>query len=1198
MRHTFERSNVGRKVPGPFSRAIAAICAAYLALAPCAASAQSAVVATPLPNAKQTFVDSNGKPYSGGKVFSYVPNTSTAKTTWSDTGETNPNANPVVLDSAGRGTIFGQGNYRQVLQDANGNTVWDSFTTAVGSSSPSGATGTDTAPIGTLLPWAGATVPTNWVLSYGQTLSRALYPDLLTALTITDTSVACVSGSTTLSGWADTSQIRVGAPIEASCLGTGTTVAGISSSSTITVSSTATSTSTVSASVFPWGNGDGSLTFTLPDLRGRTVFGPDGMGGTLGQRLTRSTTINTTNGSATATVASATGLFGGMPVISANVPVGTTITSLSGTTVTLSANATATASGTAATFYAFAQSSVIGASGGSAGHQLTTVELPPYTPTGVVNLTNTFSGSADGTPLVASAGSAFAVPWRNASGSPGPGALFTGNVQGGTASGLSLVNPGVTANWIIKVKSNSSGAGGVVSIGGMFGDILCGASITCANNTIDVGGTIGAATFWGNPTASSASASAFTVNGLTQLVLPDPLNDYLVMWDHTAGTFKKVNANSISSSTVVGVASIGLMTGIINCGSNIICSANTVGLTSSLGGVTINTNGNTFTVDGQQIKYQTGWVNVLDPPYNAVCDGVTDDSASIQSALNTGKNVLIPAGKSCAIGANLTIATTGQVLAGQGESSKIIALSTAVNRAVCILHGSLYNTIRDFTMLGVATTEVEHVGIYVNAGANCVGSGATEAAHLVVSGMTFDGTLTGTNGWTNWIKTDGAYQAKILNNRGTSLIGVSSGFGYGVLLDGADVGGFYVSGNNFTTNVANAVRHFIYASNASNVIITNNILSNSQDTCIAGNQGHAGQSNDNWVVSNNTLTLCGQANVSNLVSTTVNGSTAVTVSSTTHLFAQYSVTGTGIAANTRIAAIVDLTHITLDTPATASGTNTLQYLNLGAGGAIDLGFQAPATIRGTDATITGNTIKSSGGKCIETYGLFRTIIANNVCDDFSMILSTQQGIVVGASGSSLNTTISNNIVRKGASDPNLTYIDVVSSDYPVITGNVCYGAGTTYLACIRLNATVPITSHASISGNIAIGTYTAECQNCTQGSSTAITGWGTGTLRVAADSWGDNTTITVGGSINMAGISTLTLSCAAACNITAFTNIVQNKMYTLCFTNGNNTIKTSSSYLIGGVDLTPAVASGKSCAIFIGDTTLLMRQVTAPQNSS
>src|SRR5262249_41742681 len=59
-----------------------------------------------------------------------------------------------------------------------------------------------------------------------------------------------------------------------------------------------------------------------------------------------STTVSTTNNSTTATVASATGLSIGSSVNSANIPAGTTISNIVGTTLTLSAKATLTAAGT------------------------------------------------------------------------------------------------------------------------------------------------------------------------------------------------------------------------------------------------------------------------------------------------------------------------------------------------------------------------------------------------------------------------------------------------------------------------------------------------------------------------------------------------------------------------------------------------------------------------------------------------------------------------------------------------------------------------------------------------------------------------------------------------------------------------------------------------------------------------------------
>ena len=91
------------------------------------ASAQTVSV---LPNAETQFLDGNGAPYAAGKVYFYVPGTTTPKATWVDTNATTLNSNPVVLDSAGRALIYGSGQYREVLQDQFGNIIWDQLTWA------------------------------------------------------------------------------------------------------------------------------------------------------------------------------------------------------------------------------------------------------------------------------------------------------------------------------------------------------------------------------------------------------------------------------------------------------------------------------------------------------------------------------------------------------------------------------------------------------------------------------------------------------------------------------------------------------------------------------------------------------------------------------------------------------------------------------------------------------------------------------------------------------------------------------------------------------------------------------------------------------------------------------------------------------------------------------------------------------------
>lgn len=58
------------------------------------------------PVTKQQFFDSNGDPLSGGKIYTYLAGTTTPQATYTDQGGGTPNANPVILDSAGRANIW------------------------------------------------------------------------------------------------------------------------------------------------------------------------------------------------------------------------------------------------------------------------------------------------------------------------------------------------------------------------------------------------------------------------------------------------------------------------------------------------------------------------------------------------------------------------------------------------------------------------------------------------------------------------------------------------------------------------------------------------------------------------------------------------------------------------------------------------------------------------------------------------------------------------------------------------------------------------------------------------------------------------------------------------------------------------------------------------------------------------------------
>lgn len=58
------------------------------------------------------FLDANGAPLNGGKVYTYTAGTTTPKATFTDNTEVTPAANPIILDSAGRAAIWVTGSYR------------------------------------------------------------------------------------------------------------------------------------------------------------------------------------------------------------------------------------------------------------------------------------------------------------------------------------------------------------------------------------------------------------------------------------------------------------------------------------------------------------------------------------------------------------------------------------------------------------------------------------------------------------------------------------------------------------------------------------------------------------------------------------------------------------------------------------------------------------------------------------------------------------------------------------------------------------------------------------------------------------------------------------------------------------------------------------------------------------------------------
>lgn len=386
--------------------------------------------------AVQQFFDANGNPLSSGKVSFYIPGTLTSKMVWQDANQTVPWTQPITLNAAGRPPgdkgIYGNGTYRQIVKSSSNATIWDQPTAAVGTGGGAGTNVGDGNSVGTILTWSGLIAPNQYQFAYGQSLSRVSFPELFQAITLLS-NVTCIGGDPILTGIIDTSNLPVGAAVEGNCIATGSVITS-KTLNTVTLSIPATISVATSARFFPYGNGDGSLTYTVPDLRGKVIPGRTNMGGIVSSNLT-----STYCGSNPDAVGANCGnqskilLRTHLPNITFSSGSLSAVTTLNNNTNVLrmnSINATLNGNGS----------------------------LDVLRTTGIDGIyTITASTAISGT-----------IP------------------TGGSDTPISVIQPSLTLNYVIKVTPDVSVSGlfGVASIGGMQGIIACGPGLTCVGNII------------------------------------------------------------------------------------------------------------------------------------------------------------------------------------------------------------------------------------------------------------------------------------------------------------------------------------------------------------------------------------------------------------------------------------------------------------------------------------------------------------------------------------------------------------------------------------------------------------------------------------------------------------------------------------------------------------------------------------------
>ena len=483
-----------------------------------------------LNNGVQQFFGNDGNPLASGKVYFYEVGTSTFKDTYTSSAATIVNTNPITLNAGGKaptGGIYGTGLYRQLLKDKNGNVVWDAVTSPGGSGGSTPTLVGDGNLVGTTLPWSGLVAPNQYVFAYGQEIARATYHEFFTAVT-QQANVICSASSNILTGISDTTQINIGSPVELSlCVIPGTTVV-TKTASTVTLSNPSSVSINAVATFFPYGDGNGTTTFNVPDLRGYVVAGRNNMGGTASSRLSNpyfSTTISP----------DALGAAGGVQsqtLVTANLPNFSTSVNIPS---------------------------------GQGAHTHSQVVYTVGTPSGFV--AGAQGNSAVGTATIASATL--------------PSMIGTGTYTGSNLS-FSTVQPTITLNYVIKITPDTSTsiATGVYSIGGMTGVISCGTGILCTGNIVSFNASTFAAGLTTNVQYNNAGQFAGSPN--FSFISPDNLTL------GAAGVTGKFDIYGSSSGNVRQVAQAAAGTPTVTWGN----SSGTPAVTASLPVVLNTTTGN------------------------------------------------------------------------------------------------------------------------------------------------------------------------------------------------------------------------------------------------------------------------------------------------------------------------------------------------------------------------------------------------------------------------------------------------------------------------------------------------------------------------------------------------------------------------------------------------------------------------------
>lgn len=139
--------------------------------------------------------------------------------------------------------------------------------TASGNAAPTGMEWQRVLPAGSILQFSGLKVPYGWLKCDGSAVSRTTYADLWSAIHVEVTGTR-TSGSGVITGISSTADLHAGLPVKGTGIAASSYILTVDSATQITLTQNASSSGTDTLSFAPYGDGDGSTTFSLPKFHG------------------------------------------------------------------------------------------------------------------------------------------------------------------------------------------------------------------------------------------------------------------------------------------------------------------------------------------------------------------------------------------------------------------------------------------------------------------------------------------------------------------------------------------------------------------------------------------------------------------------------------------------------------------------------------------------------------------------------------------------------------------------------------------------------------------------------------------------------------------------------------------------------------------------------------------------------------------